>query len=251
MGFLIRKILTALVMPLPVLLFLGLVGGVLWARGKRARLGQVMVALSLLVLGVLSSGPVSNGLARALEQQYPAFPGDSVAYVVVLGSGHDSDPLLPASARLTDQGLYRVAEGVSIAVAQPWAQLVFSGYGGRDPVPGAQVAAETAIALGFPEGRITIEPRPNSTAQEAEYLEPMLQGHAFALVTSATHIPRAVALFRARGLSPIPAPTGHLGKRSGSPGVTSLVPSAGDLSRTSAVWYEFLGRLWSKGRGLS
>jgi uncharacterized SAM-binding protein YcdF (DUF218 family) len=251
MGFLIRKLLTALVMPLPALLFVGLVGSVLWARGKRPRLGQLMVALSLLALGALSTDPVSYRLARALEQQYPAFPGDSVAYVVVLGSGHDSDPLFPQSARLTEQGMYRVAEGVSIAVAQPWTQLIMSGYGGTDPVPNAQVAAETAVALGFPEARIITEPRPNSTAQEAEYLEPMLQGHAFALVTSATHIPRAVALFRARGLSPIPAPTGHLGKRSSGAGPTRFVPSAGDLSRTSAVWYEFLGRVWSKVRGLS
>ena len=96
---------------------------------------------------------------------------------------------------------------------------------------------------------MVIEPRPKSTAQEAEYLGPILADHRFALVTSATHMPRALAIFRARGLDPIAAPTGHLAKTRQGVDVFGLVPAEQSLMRTKAAWYEFLGRVWAKLRG--
>jgi len=249
MGFVVRKLVTALLMPLPAALLFGAVGWVLWTRGKRKRLGQVMVAGSLLGLAVLSIEPVALALAGGIEGREPAFPGDSVDFVVVLGNGHDSDPALPVSAQLTSQGLYRLTEGVSISVAQPWARLVLSGYGGTDPKPGAQVYGDMAAALGVTQERMILEPRPTSTAEEAEYLEPLLSGQRFALVTSATHMPRALEIFRGRGLEPIAAPTGHLAKEPQGFDVLGFIPQEQNLLRSRAAWYEFLGRLWARLRG--
>ena len=106
-----------------------------------------------------------------------------------------------------------------------------------------------AISLGFPVARIVTEGRPRTTAEEAELLEPVLRGHRFALVTSAGHMPRAVAIFRARDLVPVPAPTGYLGPR--VPGMRALdfVPEASALQRTHRAWYEVLSRLWADLRG--
>ena len=171
LGFLIRKALTAFLMPLPAALLLGMVGWVLWSRGTRKRLGQVLVAASLLGLALLSLDPVAQSLAGSIEGREPAFPGDSVDFVVVLGNGHNSDPALPVSAQLSSQSLYRLAEGVRISVAQPWSRLVLSGYGGSDPKPNAQVYSEMAQALGVSPERMVIEPRPTSTVEEAEYLD--------------------------------------------------------------------------------
>ena len=66
---------------------------------------------------------------------------------------------------------------------------------------------------------------------------------------SASHMPRAVSLFRARGLDPIPAPTGHLAKTSQGFSALGLVPNEGSLGRTRTAWYEFLGKIWAKLRG--
>lgn len=249
MGFVVRKLLTALLMPLPAALLAGVVGWVLWTRGTRKRLGQGMVAVSLLGLAVLSLDPVALALAGRIEGSQPAFPGDSIDFVVVLGHGHDSDPTLPVSAQLSSQALHRLTEGVSISVAQPWSRLVLSGYGGTDPKPGAQVYGEMAEALGVAPERIILEPRPASTAEEAEYLEPILARHPFALVTSATHMPRALEIFRARGLQPIAAPTGHLAKAPQGFDVLGFIPQEENLLRSRAAWYEFLGRLWARLRG--
>lgn len=246
MGFFLKKLIGALVMPLPGCVLLGIAGWILWARGRRKRLGQGMVAASLLMLSVVSLGPVADALVRPLERSVPAFPGDSVDFVVVLGSGHVSDPTLPLSARPSAAALVRLVEGVTIATAQPWSRLVLSGWGGADPKPGADMYREVAAALGFPEVRMVLDPRPRDTRQEAELLAPLLRGHPFALVTSASHMPRALALFRAQGLDPVPAPTGHLAKERPGFDLFALVPDENDLARTRFALHERVGRLWAR-----
>ncbi|NJD20844.1 MAG: envelope biogenesis factor ElyC [Gemmatimonadetes bacterium] len=246
MGFILKKIAGALLMPLPALLILGIAGWILWARGRWKRTGQGMVAASLLLLSLVALTPVADALIRPLERAAPAFPGDSVGFVVVLASGHTSDPALPPRARLSSAALVRLVEGVSIATSQPWSRLVLSGWGGADPKPNAEVYRETAAALGFPEARMVLEPRPRDTRQEAELLAPLLRGHPFALVTSASHMPRALALFRAQGLDPVPAPTGHLSKEQRAFDMLELVPDENALALARLAWHEILGRLWAR-----
>jgi uncharacterized SAM-binding protein YcdF (DUF218 family) len=249
MTFFLRKLLGGLLMPLPALLAVGLIGWVLWMRGRRPRLARVMVGGSLILLAVLSLDPVSAVLGRGVQSDVPAFPGDSVAFVVVLGSGGVSDPTIPPGARLDAQGLYRLVEALRITNAQPWTTLVLSGYGGTDPVPNAEAYHEVARSLGFPEARMHIDARGRSTAEEAGTLAPLLRGHAFALVTSATHMPRALTLFRARGLDPIPAPTGHLVKGPQRWSPLDAIPGEESLRVTRQAWYETLGRIWVALRG--
>lgn len=245
-GFLLKKLAGALLMPLPALLLLGIGGWILWARGRRKRTGQAMVALSLLLLSILSLAPVADAFVRPLERSFPAFAGDSVDFVVVLGSGHSSDPSVPPSAQLSAPALARLVEGVTIATAQPWSRLVLSGWGGADPKPNAELYREVGTALGFPEARMVLEPRPRDTREEAELLSPLLAGHRFALVTAASHMPRAVALFRARGLDPVPAPTGHLATDARGFDWIALVPDENDLARTRVAAHEMLGRIWAR-----
>jgi len=246
MDLLIRRVAAAVLMPLPVCLALGMVGWVLWTRGQRKRTGQALVASALLLLAVLGMPPVGSRLVGSLERGEAPFAGGPVDYVVVLGSGHVSDSRLPISSRLSEVALFRLVEGLRIAHAQPTTTLVLSGYGGADPRPNAEIYRDVAIALGFPVARIVTEGRPRTTREEAELLEPLLRGHRFALVTSATHMPRALALFEARSLTPVPAPTGYLGTRVPGFRALELVPDAGSLSLVRRAWYELLSRSWAR-----
>ncbi len=247
MSFFVRKLLAELLMPLPVLLFVGAAGWVLWVRGKRERLGRGLVAASLLGLALLSIEPVSGGLIRWVEGPPSAFPGDSVGFVVVLGHGHDSNPALPVSARPEPEAVYRIAEGVRIAHEQPWATLILSGYEGRDARAHADVAADLARALRIEQHRIVTSGEATTTAEEARILESLLTGQRFALVTSAWHMPRAAALFRARGLTPVEAPTGQLARvPGGAYAILGLVPNPDGLTRVRAAWSETLSRTWAR-----
>lgn len=244
MGFFLKKAISTMVMPLPGTLLLAFLGGLLWWRGRR-RMGRLLVAAAVVLVWLASTTPVADGLIRAVETREPAFPGDSVDFVVVLAGGHVSDPTVPVSAHLSSPTLYRLVEGVSIATAQPWSRLVLSGWGGADPRPNADVYRDVAAALGFPETRMVLDPRPWDTRQEAELLAPLLEGHRFALVTSATHMDRALALFRAQGLDPIPAPTGQLAKEPRALPMSWFIPNEANLVRTRMAWHEILGRVWA------
>lgn len=250
MGFLLKKAIAMVIMPLPGCFLLGLLGGLLWWRGRR-RTGMGLVAISVGTLWILATTPVADGLIRAVETDAPPFPGDSVDFVLVLGGGHVTDPAVPLSAQLSAPTLYRLVEGVAIATAQPWSRLVLSGWGGADPRSNADAYRDLAAALGFPETRMVLDPRPRDTRQEAELMVPLLQGHRFALVTSATHMDRALALFRARGLDPIPAPTGHLAREPQALSLTWFVPHEANLARVRIAWYEILGRAWASLIGAS
>lgn len=250
MEFLLKKLVGGLLMPLPGTLILIAVGTVLWHRGHR-RWGRALVAGPCILLWLASLPPVADALIRRVETREPAFPGDSVDFVVVLGGGHVSEERLPLSARLSSPTLHRLAEGVAIARAQPWSTLVFSGWGGADTRSNAEVYRDVALAWGVPAGRMRVEPRPRDTHEEAELLAPVLRGRAFALVTSATHMDRALAHFRAQGLNPVPAPTGHLAQEPRAYGVLGLIPGESELWRTRVAVYEILGRAWARLRGQS
>lgn len=249
MGFIVRQVAGTVLMPLPLGLALAILGAALWARGRHPRLGKLSLAVGLLLLSLLSLPPVALSMARHYEWEEPVFGGDSVEFVVVLGSGHVTDPRVPVTAQLSGPALYRLAEGLTIAHAQPWTTLVLSGYGGADPHSNAEAYRDAAVALGFPEARTRLEPRPRTTSEEAEYLAPVLRGHRFALVTSATHMPRSAALFRAQGLDPIPAPTGYVSLSVPGLQLSELVPDESALLIARLAWYEMLSRAWASLQG--
>ena len=80
------------------------------------------------------------------------------------------------------------------------------------------------------------------------------------LVTSATHMPRAMMMFADQGLKLTPAPTDYAVTEEGwaqlwqTPGVnllTNLMPSASALGQTTNALKEYIGMLWYRmGRGL-
>src|SRR5690606_13474478 len=76
-------------------------------------------------------------------------------------------------------------------------------------------------------------------AEEAALLAPLLQGKAFALVSEASHLPRALPLFTARGLAPLPAPA----MKMSSPDSDWRLEARAAL-KSERAFYEGLGRLW-------
>lgn len=266
LGFLLKKLVGSLLMPLPVALLLGTAGwwlwlsadrkGVLWGgdedrrKRRRARLGQTSVAASLLILWVSACPPLSQSALGSLEDEFPPFPGDSVAAVVVLASDFRHDLDAPPTAWLTEASLYRVAEGIRIAQMQPWATLMLPGVDPARVIAGAEVYREAAIALGMDPRRIQLAPPGLDTNDEAQIWAPIVGSRRIALVTSASHMPRAMTLFERAGLRPIAAPTGHRAltepdfDRPIVEQLRRILPSESGLDRTYTVWYELLGGVW-------
>jgi uncharacterized SAM-binding protein YcdF (DUF218 family) len=235
-------------MPLPVFLALALVGVVWLWRGRR-RWGWGLLLAGLLCLFLAAWRPVADGLLGPLERSHPPLTDPAglvgVSAVVVLGGGTWSEPGWPANLRLSEASAMRIVEGVRLVRALPGARLVVSGadrFGVRRPV--ALDYAEAARSLGVPAAQILVLDSPVDTGQEADAVRAVLgTGSRLVLVTSASHMRRAVLHFQRAGLDPVPAPTHFLVARSDGAHLRDWVPSAVNLRKTETVWHEWLGLL--------
>jgi len=133
-------------------------------------------------------------------------------------------------------------EGLRLLEALPEARLRVSGAS-RDAarLPVALGYGQAAQALGVDPARIVVLDTPTDTAQEAYAVREFLGTEArFVLVTSASHMRRAVRHFERVGLAPIPAPTHVLTGRDGPHRLRYWVPSSDALRKTERAVYEYL-----------
>ncbi len=259
--FVMKKIVALFFYPVGLclgILILGLF--CLWAT-RRQRLGKVLVTLGTVLLFLLSNSFFSSRLLLPLEQQYPALlqpekisweggkSGTSPKWIVVLGGGHVSDPRLPANSQISGAALGRVVEGVRLHKAVPGSKLLLSGGAVFDPVPEAEVMVQIAVLLGVKPQDIMLESDSRDTAEEAALIAKMIGRGKFILVTSAAHMPRSMALFRRRGLQPIPAPADFRAPNTQSSGPGSFFPGVGSLGQTQIALHEYLGLVWAWLRG--
>ncbi|WP_417617017.1 ElyC/SanA/YdcF family protein [Oceanisphaera sp.] len=251
MVFLAKKWLGSLLLPLPLLLIVAFLG--LWLLHRQhKRSGTSLLLLSLLSLTLLSTRPVANALIAPLEAHYPPYlpelqrPDQApIQDIVVLGAAQVADTALPLLSQLGQAGLVRISEGVRLAHAYPEARLIVSGYAGGEGRSSAELYAAVAQALGIDERRMVALPLPKDTAEEAMAIAPLIDGRQALLVTSASHMPRAMALFHAQGAAPTAAPVGHHAKesRAGLP-LYSYLPKGHYLERSEIAWHEYLGLGW-------
>ena len=251
--FTAKKWLGQLLMPLPFSLSLLLLALALLWFTRFQKTGKLLATFSLLLITLMGMRPVSYELARSLEQTYPPFdvgPHPQIDAIVVLGNGHVSDPAVPERAWQNNISLTRTLEGVRLAQAYPQAELVFSGYVSGDPLSNAEVNARMAAGLGIPRSRMTLFENNKDTHDEAVSISAHLKGKRVALVSSATHLPRAMALYRGQGLDAVPAPTDYTAKQSQEPQpLYSYLPKGRYLMYSEAAIHEWIGVWWARLRG--
>lgn len=244
--FIIKKLAGNLLMPLPVSILLLFWGLICLLRDRKTK-GLVLSILGLTILTLFSTPWLPNMLLVDLEQKYKQFDvSQKVDAIVVLGCGHTNDGSLPITAQLHTCSLARVTEAVRLYRHNLHSHIITSGYGGNEPFSNAEMNKKLAVALGVPPSRIKTFPDPRDTQQEALALSPHLLGKRFALVTSASHMPRAMQLFDDQGLLAIAAPTQHLSKDISRLPWWKKRPGSQYLGQSEVLWYELMGQSWLK-----
>lgn len=244
----LKMVLGVWLMPLPVSLILVCCGALLRARGRRLSGATLIVCGGVLVLAA-STGPVADSMLRPLETHYLAVLDASTlrpvpAYVAVLGSGYRPRDSVPVTAALDAIGVVRLAEGIRLLRQLPGAHLVLSGgpVGGGPPV--AQGYARAAVALGVAPDSLILMDAPRDTAAEIGALRRRVGDAPVLLVSSAAHMPRAMAYARLAGLRAVPAPTGNLSDPDPPPARFRIpAPSGVSLRKTETALHEYLGLL--------
>lgn len=223
---------------------LGLVALFLWLgwlrAGRRAAAALLLATLALAIL------PVGDLALRPLETRYPVAPDvDQVDGILVLGGAEEGDrTAFWGSVELNDAA-ERMTAGLALTLAHPGARLLVSGGSGalRDVfgggVPGADVARLFYAELGLDPERLVLEGASRTTAENARLSRALAQpGETWVLVTSAFHMPRALAAFRAAGWPGdlIPWPVDHRGGR-----LRAGWDLAGQMEKLQIVLREYVG----------
>ena len=106
----------------------------------------------------------------------------------------------------------------------------------------AQLAAE----LGISREDIIIESESLDTKDQARIIHRMVGDEPLFLVTSASHMPRSMAMFTKLGMNPIPAPTRSIESRILHRGPSPFFPSSVNLGKAEMAFHEYLGIVWAK-----
>ena len=261
MLFWLKKAVGYWLMPLPFCLAL-MVAGLLLLRSTRwPRAGRRLLLAGVLLLLVLSNKQVGQALLRPLENQFAAVPElapgavlpaplAACRAIVILGGGHADSAGRSASQKLSSSALARLTEGVRLARLLPDATLIVSGPAAGNGATHASVLAQAAVSLGIDPRRIVQIDTARDTDDEAQEVRRRIGlGAPFALVTSAWHMPRAVALMRRTGLAPLPCPTDFFSRAGGEAHASDWLCDLSGLEQSTWAIYERLGAAWARLQG--
>jgi uncharacterized SAM-binding protein YcdF (DUF218 family) len=186
---------------------------------RRQRWLRLSMTTAMLLLFFLASPIVSYTFMTVLEDRYPPVrPIDRhFDAIVVLGGGiRDSGSLRP-TIELGGESQQRTVCGVDLYQQGAARQIVMTGGGTRVfRGPGPKIAPamkEWAVRLGVPAEAILIDDEARTTYENALGTKRVLGPSAsIVLVTSAYHMPRAMALFKKQGFDVAPYACGFHAK---------------------------------------
>jgi uncharacterized SAM-binding protein YcdF (DUF218 family) len=172
----------------------------------------------------------------------------------VLGGGIGADLSRDRGAPVVNSSAGRVIALAKLARQFPGARIVYSG-GSADLLPNgakeADVLGPLVDDLGVPRARVMLESRSRNTAENAVFSKAIADpkpGERWLLVTSASHMPRAIGCFR-RASFPVEAYPVDWHTFRHPRFYPSLSPVDG-LQRTDFAVHEWLGLFiyWATGR---
>ncbi len=228
------------------LALIALLAGLLLHRWRRWSRGLLLFGTGWLWLW--STPWVAERAAASLEDRYPPIAAGQLptAEAIVLLGGL----MTPAEPPGRPHGNLNSAADRAWFAAQVWHAgkapvLVCSG--GLAPLSRAGSAECPDIArllgdFGVPPEAVRVEAGSRTTAENAKETARLLPpGTRVLLVTSATHMARAMESFRRAGLDPIAAATDHQSSGHRRFSAASLLPNIGALGLSTQVWHEWLG----------
>lgn len=189
-------------------------------------------------------------LIKPLEDQYPTIKLSSALWkktdgIVVLACNHFDDDGLPFVSKWPQCTLQRNLHAALMYKEKPLPIYLAAGILNElDAKSQAQYNKEFLITLGVNPTDIHIFPQGHDTESEVAALAPHLVGKYIALVSSASHLPRAVEYFNLHHLSVLPIPVDHLSRKNVS--FVLGIPNALSLYRSERAIHEYLGLIYQR-----
>ena len=257
MTIFLSKFLPLFVYPLGLASLLLLFALLMW---KKQRLAKTLIFITFILLFIGGNRYVASAVIRSLEHQYPPFEaGVQVDSIVILGGGTEPAISPRQSIEINAAG-DRVIYGAILARQYPDASIIVSGgdidfLDTASSTP-AQDMADLLELLGVEKERIILQEYSQNTYEDAQLTCKIISKGSYAntlLVTSATHMPRSMALFAKAGCQVTAAPTDFTvtdtaWQRLWHPNIEeffiNLVPAYTNLSSLTKSMKEYIGILY-------
>ncbi len=240
----VSKVAWAIAQPAHLVL-IALCAGValLWTRWPYT--GRWLASIGVVLLIVAAVLPLASWVTQPLKDRFPALDLPTRADgIIVLGGS--TKPTVTAARGQASVGanVERLIGFATLAKRYPTARLVFLGGSDRlggEPLSQADVARTVLADMGLDVGRVVFESESRNTYQNALFGRDLVlpaTGEVWILITSASHMPRAVGVFRRLGWPVVAYPVGY---RTGGPSFGFRL--ANGLAAFSAATKEWVGLL--------
>jgi uncharacterized SAM-binding protein YcdF (DUF218 family) len=249
MFFILSKVFGFFALPSNLLIAVGLLGLILLLT-RFTRLASWLVVTSLVLIALAGLSPLGNVLLLPLEQRFPPWGASRGAPdgIVVLGGAISADVSAARGAVALDEAAERITVTAELARRYPHARVVFTGGSNAllfEEGAEAAFAVRELEALGVAHDRVTAEEQSRNTIENAVFSRLIANpqpGERWLLVTSAYHMPRAMAAFRAANFPVEPFPVDW--RTRGPLDAVRPFASLGDgLRRTDTAVHEWIGLL--------
>lgn len=216
MFFVVSKIFEFFAAPAHLALFVTALGAALLYT-RCSRWGRRLAAVGAVALLLMAFGPIGHLLAVPLETRFPAPPDDMPAPdgIIVLGGSVDEHLSAELDRTVFVEAVERLTAPIALTRRYPKARLVFTG--GSAALRGSRHTEAQAVQrfwreAGVDRGNVLYEDRSRNTYENAVFTRDLVRpnpGERWLLVTSATHMPRAVGIFRQAGFSVVAYPVDY------------------------------------------
>lgn len=246
MFYVLSQILDFLVTPSDLIAIVGALG--LVSAWRWRRFGGTLMTVSILLLIVAGASPLGAFALGSLEDRFPRTPlPTEVTGIVVLGGSVNAHIGAARDVATFNDAGERLTEAMALATRYPGARVLLAG-GGADHDGGqgkteSAISADILTSMGLAPERIILEEVSRNTCEDAvesKRVAAPAGDDIWVLVTSASHMPRAIGCFRAAQFDVIPYPVDY--RTQGRRDFTRLAPSIAvglDLSDLAA--HEWLG----------
>ncbi len=253
MFFVLSKVFAFVLTPSNFLVLIGLLGLVLvlfrWSRS-----GWSFLTIAILGIALAGWSPLGPTLLMTLEDRFPRQETPAtIAGMVMLGGAVDIHITQARGSEARNDQAERITAVAELANQFPSARIILSGGSGHpDAISESSIAKQALVAMGVPEGRIELETRSRNTcenAAESAITAKPKANEVWLLVTSASHMPRAIACFRAANFPVTPFPVDYHTR--GSEDLSRIQDSVGEgLAQVDLAAHEWTGLITYRLAGL-
>lgn len=253
--FAVAKIVRFLSEPLSLVLTLLVFGSLFWLLRLRWPT-RLTLGCGVALFLVIALTPVAEWGAWRLENRFPRTDVDlsSLDGAIVLGGATDSGVLAETRGTyVINDAAERLTTAVALRRRAPDLPIVISGFSGalrHEGLSEGEITRLLLADLGVPAEAFLFEEESRNTHENAVRTRALLGDidGRWLLVTSATHMPRSVGVFRQAGYDVVPHTVDFRVTAPWLPWSTDIVPYRFALARLAAreyvglVSYRLLGR---------